>query len=240
MPKLLNVGCGSFPKRDDEWLYCDMFPSPNCDVVFDATKEWPFADNSAGAVKINHVLEHLENYEGFFKEAHRSLVPNGYLHVVVPYGMSSAGMSDVAHVKGWLPGSFACFQPGYGESVFNPQHDWQHPFSVEICLLRIAPSMRRLVRWPLRRWGMKIIGHLTDAYNEVSVVMRALKTPEDIAHFKANRPGNAIPVQRVMHRYEYEGKEYKGGPVELVFLDSYHFGYISLASLNEQLMGSAS
>jgi hypothetical protein len=235
----LNIGCGSYPKREDNWIHCDLYPSRNADVLFDATKDWPFADNSASTIKSNHSLEHFANWEGFFAGAWKALMPNGVLNVTIPYGLSSAGVADVSHVRYWMPGSFCCFQPGYGESVYNPQLTWPYPFSIEICLLRISPQMRRLVRWPLRRWGMKILSHLVDSYNEISVVMRALKTPEAITHFREHRTPNGIPVQRVMHKYEYEGVPYPGGPVELVFLDQFQLGYVKLADLYQQLEGAS-
>lgn len=231
----LNIGCGTYYRKEPGWIYCDLFPSKNCDVIFDATKAWPFPDNSVTQIKCNHVLEHLGDYETFFKEAHRVLIPNGYFAVTVPYGLSSAGMADVAHIKYWLPGSFAFLQPGYGESVHNPQHIEEYPFCVEICLVRIAPQMRWLVNGFWRRWGLKLLPHLLDSYNEISVMLRALKTEDDIAHFKRHRDANGIPGHRVMHKYEYEGKTYAGGPVELVFLDNFQVGYITTSDVYDQL-----
>lgn len=196
-------------------------------MVFDLTKPWPLKDNSMGHVRANHVLEHLADPMTFFKEAWRVLVPNGYLLVTVPYGPSSGGFCDVTHLRYWIPGTFCFLQPGYGDSVFNPQHDgWKEFFSIETMLQRVDVRMRRLIKWPFRWIGLRILGSLWDAYNEISTGLRALKSKEEVEHFKKNRPGNAVPILRVMHRHEYENRPLEPGKqVELVHLDTYEFGF---------------
>lgn len=222
LPKL-NIGAGSHPNtlKRDGFINCDLYPGPGIDKVFDATERWPFEDNSIGAVRSNHVLEHLHNYEGFFKEMHRCLVPNGVAIITVPYGLSSAAFCDPTHVRSWLPGSFTFLQPGYNVAVFNPQHDsWTSYFEVEYALRRVSGTLRHLVRWPiLRELGMKIIPYLIDSYVECTVSLRALKTQDAIDECVKSRNGNEIPLWDVMHEYEFYGREYNGGPVELMFLN---------------------
>jgi len=223
----INVGAGSRTAKAPGQINADLYPGPNIDMVFDLTRPWPLKDNSMGHVRANHVLEHLADPMTFFKEAWRVLVPNGYLLVTVPYGPSSGGFCDVTHLRYWIPGTFCFLQPGYGDSVFNPQHDgWKEFFSIETMLQRVDVRMRRLIKWPFRWIGLRILGSLWDAYNEISTGLRALKSKEEVEHFKKNRPGNAVPILRVMHRHEYENRPLEPGKqVELVHLDTYEFGF---------------
>lgn len=238
LPKL-NIGAGSHPNtlKRDGFINCDIFPGPGIDKVFDATKTWPFEDNSIGAVRSNHVLEHLDDYQGFFKEMHRCLIPGGVAVITVPYGLSSAAFCDPTHIRYWLPGSFTFLQPGYNVAVFNPQHDsWNSFFEVEYALRRVNGSLRHLVRWPiLRDLGKKILPHLVDAFVECTVSLRALKTPEAIEQCRLSRKGNEIPLWDVMHEYEFYGKEYTGGPVELIFLNMGRtIGFTRIGQLSEK------
>jgi len=197
------------------------------DVVFDLTKPWPFKENSIGMMRANHVLEHLSDPYTFFREAWKALVPNGNLMVVVPYGACSGQMGDVTHVRAWLPGSFLFLQPGYGDAVFNPQHtNWNFPFSVDIMLRRVDIKMRRLVKWPFKRVGLRIMNHLWDAFNEVSTSLRALKTEDEVEHFKKHRAGNAVSVSNVMLKHEYENRNLGDSErMDFVHLDDYSFGF---------------
>jgi len=222
LPKL-NIGAGSHPQtlKRNGFINCDLYPGPGIDKVFDATERWPFDDNSIGSVRSNHVLEHLQNYQGFFKELHRCLVPGGIAMITVPYGLGSGGFCDPTHVRYWLPGSFTFLQPGYNDAVFNPQHDeWTAFFEVEYALRRVNGTLRHLVRWPiLRDLGKKVLPYLIDAYVECTVLLKALKTPEEVERCRAERKGNEIPLWDVMHEYEFYGQHYTGGSIELVFLD---------------------
>ena len=56
-------------------------------IIFaDATKEFPFKDNSADIIYSSHMLEHLSRHSAshFIKECHRVLKKGGILRIVVP------------------------------------------------------------------------------------------------------------------------------------------------------------
>ncbi len=225
----INVGCGTRTPKAQGQINCDLYPGPNVDMVFDLMKPWPMKDNSVGRIFANHVVEHLSDPFTFFKEAWRVLVPNGYLLIAVPYGSSTAGFCDITHVRYWVPGTFTFLQPGYGDAVFNPQHNsWKAFFCVETLLLRVDIRMRHLMRWPWRKIGLKLLPNLWDAYNEISTGLRALKNDHEVEHFKKHRAGNAIPVARVMHRHEYEGRDLDPGEsIDQVFLDRFEISFKS-------------
>ena len=208
----LNVGSGVSPRISGQ-INADLYPGPNVDVVFDATKGWPFRDNSIGIVTGTHILEHLADPWAFFAEAWRVLVPSKdcNLQLRLPYGLSEAGFGDLTHVRQWVPVSFCCFQPGYNVAVKNPQHDaWKSPFSIMSVYLRIDPTLRWLLKPGIRRFGLRVIQFLSGAFIEMVVGMRALKREVDVLRWKMDNEANVVPIAYCMYEHEYAGRPLRG------------------------------
>ena len=204
----LNVGSGLSPRSNGQ-INADLYPTPNVDVVFDATKGWPFRDNAISVVMGTHILEHLADPWAFFAEAWRVLVPSKdcNLQLRLPYGLSEAGFGDLTHVRQWVPGSFCCFQPGYNKAVRNPQHDaWKFPFSIMSLYLRIDPRLRWLLKPLIRWWGIRFIQFLSGAFTEMVVGLRALKRDPDVLRWKMDNEANVVPVAYCMYEHEYQGR----------------------------------
>ena len=220
----LNVGAGLMPRKPNQ-INADLYPGENIDVVFDLCKApWPFDDNSIGAVRAIHVLEHLPDPLTFFKEAWRVLAPSDgcNLQLRLPYGASGDAISDITHLKSWLPGSFGCFQPGYNRAVFNRQYDdWPAPFSVMSIYQRINPQLRWLAKPVIRYVGLQLLEFLWGGYVEMIVGMRALKTKDDVTRWTIRYQPNCVPVAHCMYQHDYEGRALeKGEPARMLF-----FGY---------------
>jgi SAM-dependent methyltransferase len=211
----VNVGSGLSPRAAGQ-INADLYPGPQVDVAFDATRGWPFPDDSVGVVTGNHVLEHLADPWAFFAEAWRVLAPskNCNLQLRLPYGPSGAGIGDLTHVRQWVPGSFACFQPGYHEAVFNPQHTgWRFPFSVMSIYLRIDPALRWLLKPGIRAWGLPLTRFLWGGFTEMLVGLRALKGEVDVLRWRMEHEANVVPVAYCMYQHEYEGRSIRWGDV---------------------------
>lgn len=197
--------------RQPNQINSDIFPGDNIDVVFDACKTWPFEDNSIGKIRSHHVLEHLYDPQTFFKEAYRVLAPSDEVWNVtlrLPSGASNDAIGDITHLRQWAPSSFCCFQPGYGASVYNMQHDsWSAPFSVVSIYQRINPGLRLLLKPIIRKFGINIIEFLWGGYQEMIVGMKALKTPNEVTRWKIRNRANTVPIAYCMYRHEYEGRE---------------------------------
>ena len=207
----LNIGAGRSPKTPGQ-INADLYPGPNIDVVFDATKEWPFKDDSVEAIIGVHVLEHLSDPFTFFREAWRVLASSKKcnLQLRLPYGPSGEGFGDLTHLRQWVPGSFCCFQPGYNDAVFNPQHDkWKHHFSVMSIYLRIDPSLRWLLKPVIRKIGLPMIRFLWGGYIEMIVGMRALKENVDVLRWRMEYSANVVPIAHCMYEHEYQGRRLK-------------------------------
>ena len=79
----LHLGCGANVLPG--WVNTDMEPSPLVDYL-DATKRFPFTDNSFAAAFCEHLIEHMEKAQAQFllQEVFRVLRPGGLFRVVTP------------------------------------------------------------------------------------------------------------------------------------------------------------
>jgi predicted SAM-dependent methyltransferase len=79
----LHLGCGANVLSG--WVNTDTSPSPLVDYL-DATKQFPFMDNSFAAAFCEHLIEHMEKSEARFllQQVFRVLRPTGLFRVVTP------------------------------------------------------------------------------------------------------------------------------------------------------------
>lgn len=220
-PLRLHLGCGY--GRMEGWVNCDLVANPNVDAAFDVQKDWPFGDNTAGAIYASHLLEHLRDPLNFFREAWRVLQPNAPMLLRLPHGGHELAWVDLTHIRPWFPASFCVLQPGYEQAVGNPQHGvWRWPFGIEAVDLRISGAWARPMRyWPLRKrllaWGT----HIQNFVEELWVHAFALKTPEAVAMYRAAQSPNAVRVRWAMYRHQFERRNLREGeaPALAVFGD---------------------
>jgi len=93
----LNLGCGRRNLDGKDWVNVDKYPHPNVDALCDLDAfPYPFKDNSADYIYLNHVLEHLKNPYDVILECHRILKTSGILEIKVPH-KNHLSAYDVAH-----------------------------------------------------------------------------------------------------------------------------------------------
>jgi len=206
----LNIGAGKLAAPAPNQVNTDIYPGPHIDKVFDACKApWPFHDNEFDSVVANHTLEHLSDPWVFFKESYRVLKPSAIpnLFLRLPAGASDDAMGDLTHIRPYMPMSFASVQLGYNDAIYNPQYDhWDTPFEIIHVLQRVNKDLRWLMKPVIRCLGMKVLPFLWNAYTEMVVTLRALKTEDDRTRFKIRNQANAIPIARFMYESEYKGR----------------------------------
>ena len=203
----LHVGCGH--ARLDGWLNADLYPTEATDICFDLQAEWPFATNSQCQVYGAHVVEHLAQWQIFFQQAWRVLRPDGILHIRVPYGGHPAAWWDFGHVRPWFVENFVFFQPGYSQSIGNPQHDgWQWPFAVESLDIRVSEPVARCLSYvpgrTLRSWVLPWILQGSYAIEELLVKMRPLKTEAEVRRWFTLRSPNSLLVRYVAWQHHWQ------------------------------------
>lgn len=200
----LNIGAG-LTARQPGMINADLFPGPNIDVVFDASKHWPFKDNSISSLRAIHVLEHLPEMETFFREAHRVVESSSCsnIHIRLPYGPSEAGLGDVTHLRQYVASSFACFTPGWENISRNRQYDAGKPqFVLDRVLLMIDPRLRWWLRPVIRKVTVNILPFLWSAFSEMVI---------DMHKAAGNAQFRPVPLGYAMFENQYNGKQLRSG-----------------------------
>ena len=95
----------------------DCNSETDADVIHDLnTFPYPFSDNTFGVVNCDSILEHLDDFFKVMEEIHRITVPNGIIHVKVPYYTSFDAFTDPTHTHFFTSRSFDYFREDY---VYN-------------------------------------------------------------------------------------------------------------------------
>lgn len=124
-----NLGCGRNAMA--EWVNVDAVALPGVDVVADLdrcrTMPLPFADDSADAFLLSHVIEHLRDPLALMQESHRIARPGALATVRSPYGSSNDADEDPTHVRRMFVQSFGCFsQPCDWRGDWRPRRVTLH------------------------------------------------------------------------------------------------------------------
>lgn len=109
----LNLGCGE--KKLEGFLNCDIDKNVKPDKRLDLTKfPYPFKDNSAEEILMEHTLEHMAEPFKVLKELHRIAKPEATIRIMVPHG--SAGWHHWDHKSFW---SVDAFEVGWLKNMFS-------------------------------------------------------------------------------------------------------------------------
>jgi hypothetical protein len=96
----LNLGCGM--NRLDGYLNVDLHGEPDLRHDLEVVP-WPWPDDSASEILLNHVLEHLGHnptvYLGIMKEMYRVCQDGATIRVVVPHHRHEYFFNDPTHVR---------------------------------------------------------------------------------------------------------------------------------------------
>lgn len=82
--KRLHLGASN--NALDGWLNTDIFPNHSSIVYLDATKRFPFKDNTFDYILSEHMIEHVEYQAAIamLRESFRTLKPGGRVRVATP------------------------------------------------------------------------------------------------------------------------------------------------------------
>jgi predicted SAM-dependent methyltransferase len=134
--KKLNVGAQT--NILPGWLNVDLLPFPGA-TYMDATRDWPFPDNTFDLILCEHMIEHVSKDDGFFvlQESHRVIAAGGCVRVVTPDMLAFARMAldprtpkadgYIASIRKRHPGATAhdivnMIYYGYGHRyIYSPQ-----------------------------------------------------------------------------------------------------------------------
>ncbi len=108
----IDIACGS--NKKEGFFGIDIDKYENVDYALDLRfNKLPFKDEQLIHVYASHFLEHLTFEENLFlfNEVYRCMKPGGTFEIVVPHGMSYAGMVDLSHKTFWTEDTFGYFTP---------------------------------------------------------------------------------------------------------------------------------
>jgi glycosyltransferase involved in cell wall biosynthesis len=183
----LNLGCGK--KHLPGWWNVDRFAAAGPDEVVDLEQlPWPFADDSADAVLLEHVLEHLgrdsETFLGILRELYRIAAPGGTVRIVVPHPRHQDFLQDPTHVRPIVPELFL-------HTSLEHNRDWQRrglpgtplaeylgiDFAIVSVEQRLDPHWQAWLQAdPARRQQIDAIARSqNNVVQEVEIVLRAQK-----------------------------------------------------------------
>jgi len=185
----LNLGCGN--RKMDGWLNVDKEPAAKPDQVVDLEAlPWPWPDDSADAVMLRHVLEHLgaetDLYLGIIRELYRVCRHEAEVTVTVPHPRHDQFLHDPTHVRAVTP---------LGLEMFSRQRclEWQKAggantplalyLGVDFALQSVNMVPDRIWRDRLKRGEIdqRDLAQAERMYNnvivETTIVLRAIKTP---------------------------------------------------------------
>jgi len=93
---ILDLGCGA-NKRPGAFGV-DWADGPQVDLVHDLDRfPYPIDDNSFDHVVASHIVEHLIDVPGFFREIHRICTPGALVEVVTPHFSNRSAYADPTH-----------------------------------------------------------------------------------------------------------------------------------------------
>lgn len=108
----VDLACGN--NKKDGYYGIDIDKYDFVDHVLDLRfNKLPFEDEQLTDVYASHFLEHLTFEENLFlfNEVYRCMKTGGIFEVIVPHGMSYAGMVDLSHKTFWTEDTFGYFSP---------------------------------------------------------------------------------------------------------------------------------
>lgn len=123
--KRVDLGCGT--RKKEGCFGIDIAQYEGVDLKLDLRMaKIPFKDGQLEYAYASHFLEHLTFEENIhlFNEVYRVLQVGGIWEIIVPHGMSYAGMVDLSHKTFWTEDTFGYFTPenngaGYEWGVIN-------------------------------------------------------------------------------------------------------------------------
>lgn len=124
----LEIGGGTIPARGFE-IQLDPVHGVGEWKRYAQETPWPTGDNSIGAMRASHVMEHIcagADRLNVMNEAWRVLVPGGTFEIIVPLLVGTwHAIADPTHVSFWVKESFHYFDGLFAANASYDLKLWQ-------------------------------------------------------------------------------------------------------------------
>jgi predicted SAM-dependent methyltransferase len=140
--RFLNVGCGPNAIETEDWYNIDGF-HPKADLLCDAARTLPFADNRFEGIFAEHIFEHFTPRQArtFLAQCKRILKPGGVLRLVVPDG--ELYIKRYLEDRKWMlerrDGRFRTPMEVMNE-VFRQEYEHQYTYDYETLALHLTEA----------------------------------------------------------------------------------------------------
>lgn len=114
--RCLDLGGGINPPPG--WEGVDLHNAP---IIANLEEDWPFADNSVGALRCQDIIEHIHPNKvvHFMNEAYRVLHHGGLMLIEVPSTDGRGAFQDPSHVSFWNSNSFWYYTKAYMQNYIK-------------------------------------------------------------------------------------------------------------------------
>jgi len=138
----INLGCGKDIRKG--WINVDKLELPGVDIVHDLNKfPYPFPDNFADYILMNHILEHLDDVIAVMEEIYRILKPKAIVEIAVPYYKWKGAFKDPTHKHFFTPDSMDYFTEGF---------KWNFYTKARFKILKVWVYRNTFPFWHLRKY----------------------------------------------------------------------------------------
>ncbi len=167
----LHIGCGE--NLIDGWLNSDFFPHSGKVLHLDATKRFPFSEQTFNYIFCEHMIEHVSysNGRAMLSECYRVLKNNGKIRISTPnlqflIDLYSDNKSELQkeYIK-WATDSSIKDAPYYDDTfvINNFVRDWGHLFIYDEKTLRASfekAGFKKIIRCELNESKDELLQNL--------------------------------------------------------------------------------
>ncbi|MCI0565180.1 MAG: methyltransferase domain-containing protein [Nitrososphaera sp.] len=165
----IHLGCGK-AKRPG-CVGVDIADLDGVDIVHDLNVcPYPFEDNVAEEVVLEHILEHLPNTIGVMEEVWRLCKNGGRVEIEVPYFNSPGASQDPTHVRFFTEHSFDYFAPDGDTWLSHYNYYTKARFKVA----SVTPQQRTSLYWLPERVQWLLAHHLATVHG-LKITLYAIK-----------------------------------------------------------------
>ncbi|HNW58986.1 MAG TPA: class I SAM-dependent methyltransferase [bacterium] len=182
-PMVIDLGCGTHKVAGAFGI--DVFPLSGVDMVHDLKViPYPFPDNCAERIYLNHVIEHFSDPLPILQEAWRLASPDGTIFIRTPHYSSRHAWKDPTHQRSFSSQSFDYFgenEYSYytGGAHFNVIHVRLKYFMEEKCWPKPYRLFGHVVQWLLDRhltFSERFLCYLVGGIDELQVTLQVVKS----------------------------------------------------------------
>ena len=172
----LNIGCGN--KILDGWVNIDKYKKDSRIVNADIYK-LPFDNDSVNEIKLEYILEHIDDVYRALEELYRVTKSNGIIKITVPYCFSRFAFQDPSHrTFNWTLDTFGYFSKA-SMSGFRSHHElknYKFDFKIRKIKKNYHKESKYFIKKALKMFTLEEIEtHFVNVISSITVYLQPVK-----------------------------------------------------------------